>query len=112
MHGVGGSDRGLKRVFVPVLIHKRQVGVTGQRNNEAVARGRGGVDGDFHQPLKDMTMSTIGGVSGANSAWTMQRSQHQAKMFNKVDTDTSGGVDATELTAFLKEAGDKKAGWR
>lgn len=52
-------------------------------------------------------MGTIGGVSGSSNAWAMQRGQHQAKMFNKVDTDSSGGVDATELGAFLKEASDK-----
>ena len=45
-------------------------------------------------------MSTISGVSGSSNAWTAvntQRSQHQAKMFAKVDTDGSGGVGGDHL---------------
>lgn len=55
-------------------------------------------------------MSTISGVSGSSNAWTAvntQRSQHQAKMFAKVDTDGSGGVDQTELGTMLSNISEK-----
>lgn len=55
-------------------------------------------------------MSSISGVSGSSDAWAAwgaKRAQHQTKMFNKADTDASGGVDATELTTLLQEVSDK-----
>lgn len=55
-------------------------------------------------------MSTISGVSGSSNAWAAlntQRSQHQAKMFAKVDTDGSGGVDQTELGSMLSAISEK-----
>jgi Ca2+-binding EF-hand superfamily protein len=55
-------------------------------------------------------MSTISGVSGSSNAWAAvntQRSQHQAKMFAKVDTDGSGGVDQTELGTMLSNISEK-----
>ncbi len=55
-------------------------------------------------------MSTISGVSGSSNAWAAlntQRSQHQAKMFAKVDTDGSGGVDQTELDSMLSKISEK-----
>ncbi|PQA79140.1 EF-hand domain-containing protein [Rhodoferax sp. TS-BS-61-7] len=55
-------------------------------------------------------MSTISGVSGSGNAWAAlntQRSQHQAKMFAKVDADGSGGVDQTELGSMLSKISDK-----
>nr|WP_315478602.1 EF-hand domain-containing protein [uncultured Rhodoferax sp.] len=55
-------------------------------------------------------MSTISGVSGSSNAWAAlntQRSQHQAKMFAKVDTDGSGGVDQTELGSMLSKISAK-----
>ncbi|MFM2253574.1 MAG: hypothetical protein RJB68_1911 [Pseudomonadota bacterium] len=55
-------------------------------------------------------MSSISGVSGSSSAWaavSAQRAQHQAKMFAKVDTDSSGGVDQTELSSMLSDVASK-----
>ena len=55
-------------------------------------------------------MSTISGVSGASNAWaalSTQRNQHQARMFAKVDTDSSGGVDQTELSTMLTDISEK-----
>lgn len=57
-------------------------------------------------------MSTISGVSGSsgNDPWAAmkaQRSQMQAKMFAKVDTDSSGGVDATELQTVMTDISKK-----
>lgn len=55
-------------------------------------------------------MSTISGVSSSSDAWASmkaQRSQMQAKMFAKVDTDRSGGVDKTELKSMLDEVAKK-----
>ncbi|MDZ7919582.1 EF-hand domain-containing protein [Rhodoferax sp.] len=55
-------------------------------------------------------MSTISGVSGSSNVWAAlntQRSQHQAKMFAKVDTDSSGGVDQTELGTMLTDISEK-----
>lgn len=55
-------------------------------------------------------MSTISGVSGSGDAWaTMkaQRSQMQAKMFAKVDTDSSGGVDKSELGSMMADVAKK-----
>ena len=55
-------------------------------------------------------MSTISGVSGSSNAWaavSAQRAQHQAKMFAKVDTDSSGSVDQTELKTMLSDISKK-----
>ncbi|MDZ7891517.1 MAG: XopAW family type III secretion system calcium-binding effector [Rhodoferax sp.] len=55
-------------------------------------------------------MSSISGVSGSSSAWaavSAQRAQHQAKMFAKVDTDSSSGVDQTELSSLLSDVASK-----
>lgn len=55
-------------------------------------------------------MSTISGVSGSSNAWAAlntQRSQHQAKMFAKVDADSSGGVDQAELSTMLDDISKK-----
>ncbi|MEY4735757.1 MAG: hypothetical protein RL302_76 [Pseudomonadota bacterium] len=55
-------------------------------------------------------MSSISSMSSASSAWaaqSTQRSQHQAKMFAKVDTDSSGGVDQTELASLLTDISKK-----
>jgi Ca2+-binding EF-hand superfamily protein len=63
-----------------------------------------------HLPRKEMTMSTISGVSGSSNAWaavSAQRAQHQAKMFAKVDTDSSGSVDQTELSSMLSDIASK-----
>ena len=50
-------------------------------------------------------MSTISGLGGANRSWDTaqptRRAEHEARMFAKVDSDGSGGVDATELAAML-----------
>lgn len=61
---------------------------------------------------KGKTMSTISGVSSTSSAWSNMsaiRSQMQAKMFAKADTDSSGGVDKTELQSLLDDV-TKKTG--
>jgi Ca2+-binding EF-hand superfamily protein len=55
-------------------------------------------------------MSTISGVSGSSNAWAAlntQRSQHQAKMFAKVDADSSGSVDQAELGTLLSDISEK-----
>lgn len=55
-------------------------------------------------------MSAISSVSASGNAWanaTAQRSQMQAKMFNKVDADGSGGVDQTELQALFTDISQK-----
>jgi Ca2+-binding EF-hand superfamily protein len=55
-------------------------------------------------------MSTISGVSSSGDAWAAmkaQRSQHQAKMFAKVDTDGSGGVDKSELQTMMADMASK-----
>lgn len=55
-------------------------------------------------------MSTISGVSGSGDAWAAmkaQRSQMQEKMFAKVDTDSSGGVDQSELQGLLADVAQK-----
>lgn len=49
-------------------------------------------------------MSSISGVSSSASAWSVtstSRASRQQEMFNKVDSDGSGGVDATELQSML-----------
>jgi Ca2+-binding EF-hand superfamily protein len=58
-------------------------------------------------------MSTISGVNSSSStsdpwaALKAQRSQMQAKMFAKVDTDSSGSVDKAELKTMLSEVSQK-----
>lgn len=55
-------------------------------------------------------MSAISGISGSSNAWASvsnQRTQHQAKMFAKVDSDGSGGVDATELNSLVSKISEK-----
>ncbi len=53
-------------------------------------------------------MSSISGVSSQSNAWAnAQRSQMQAKMFSKVDTDSSGGVNPTELQTLFTDISQK-----
>ena len=55
-------------------------------------------------------MSAISGVSGTSNAWAnaaTQRSQMQAKMFSKVDADSSGGVDQAELQTLFTDISKK-----
>lgn len=55
-------------------------------------------------------MSTISGVSGSSNAWAAlntQRGQHQAKMFAKVDANSSGSVDQAELSTMLDDISKK-----
>jgi Ca2+-binding EF-hand superfamily protein len=55
-------------------------------------------------------MSSISSVGGSSQAWAAlgaQRSQQQAKMFAKVDTDGSGSVDASELGTLLAKVSEK-----
>jgi len=56
-------------------------------------------------------MSTISGVSSANSAWSgmssARASARSEKMFAKVDTDGSGSVDTTELQSMLDDISSK-----
>jgi len=55
-------------------------------------------------------MSSISGVNGSSNAWAQlntQRSNHQAKMFAKVDTDGSGSVDQSELDTMLSKISEK-----
>jgi Ca2+-binding EF-hand superfamily protein len=66
----------------------------------------------FNQPLseRNLTMSAISGVSGSSNAWaaaSSQRSQHQAKMFAKADSDNSGGVNTSELSTMLSDISQK-----
>ena len=51
-------------------------------------------------------MSSISGVSNSASAWSAtstSRASRQQEMFNKVDSDGNGGVDATELQSMLDD---------
>lgn len=52
-------------------------------------------------------MSAISGVSSASNSWFDMRSQMQAKMLAKADTDKSGGVDKTELQGVLDDIAEK-----
>jgi Ca2+-binding EF-hand superfamily protein len=59
---------------------------------------------------KGKIMSSISGVSSSGDAWAnmrAQRNQMQAKMFSKVDADSSGGVDKTELKNLLSDVASK-----
>lgn len=48
-------------------------------------------------------MSSISNVSGSSNAWASQRSAMQTRMFAKVDTDSSGSVNADELQTMLDD---------
>ena len=54
-------------------------------------------------------MSSITGVSSGSSAWSSMgaisssRAQMKEKLFSKVDSDSSGGVDAAELQSMLDD---------
>jgi EF-hand domain pair len=51
-------------------------------------------------------MSSISGISSSASAWSVtsnSRASRQQEMFKKVDSDGSGGVDATELQSMFDE---------
>lgn len=56
-------------------------------------------------------MSTISGLGGGNRSWQIaeggqsRKAEHEARMFAKVDSDGSGGVDATELASMLEHTG-------
>ncbi|TDM06405.1 MAG: hypothetical protein C4K60_17755 [Ideonella sp. MAG2] len=52
-------------------------------------------------------MSTISGIGGSTNAWATANSQRAQKMFAKVDTDGSKGVDQNELNDLLKKVADK-----
>lgn len=56
-------------------------------------------------------MSTISGIGSASSAWSemssARASSRSARMFGKVDADSSGTVDATELQSMLDDINDK-----
>ncbi len=51
-------------------------------------------------------MSSISNVSGSSNAWANQRSAMQTRMFAKVDTDSSGGVNASELQTMLDDVSE------
>lgn len=54
-------------------------------------------------------MSTISGLGGGNRPWghtqsgESRKAEHEARLFAKVDSDGSGGVDATELASMLEK---------
>lgn len=51
-------------------------------------------------------MTSISGLGGASQSWgsgQSRKAEHEARMFAKVDSDGSGGVDATELAAMLEK---------
>lgn len=56
-------------------------------------------------------MTTISGLGGADRSWQTAQSgqnrkaEHEARLFAKVDSDGSGGVDATELASMLEHTG-------
>ena len=53
-------------------------------------------------------MTSISGLGGASQSWgsgQSRKADHEARMFAKVDSDGSGGVDATELAAMLEHTG-------
>ena len=55
-------------------------------------------------------MSSVSGVNGLSNAWanaSTQRTQMQAKLFTRVDADSSGGVDQTELQSLFNNIGTK-----
>lgn len=52
-------------------------------------------------------MSSISSVSSNSNAWNTQRTNMQNRMFAKVDTDSSGGVNASELQTMLEDVSQK-----
>jgi Ca2+-binding EF-hand superfamily protein len=59
---------------------------------------------------KECIMSSISSASGLSNAWAnahTQRIQRQAKLFAKVDSNGSGGVDKTELQSLLDDINQK-----
>lgn len=56
-------------------------------------------------------MSTISGLGGMSRSWPSaesgqsRKAEHEARLFAKVDSDGSGGVDATELASMLEHTG-------
>lgn len=55
-------------------------------------------------------MSTISGASSTSNPWAALKTQHsqmQARMFAKVDSDSSGSVDKTELQSMLSDVSKK-----
>lgn len=58
-------------------------------------------------------MTTISGLGGASQSWSSgqsRKAEHEARMFAKVDSDSSGGVDATELASMLEHTGQSGDG--
>ena len=51
-------------------------------------------------------MSSISSVSSSSNAWASQRSAMQARMFAKVDTDSTGSVNADELQTMLDKVSE------
>ena len=55
-------------------------------------------------------MSSISGVSGSGNPWAAlntQKSNHQARMFAKVDSNGDGSVDQAELGSLLDKISQK-----
>lgn len=48
-------------------------------------------------------MSSISSISTSSNAWATQRSAMQTRMFAKIDTDSSGSVNADELQTMLDD---------
>jgi len=48
-------------------------------------------------------MSSISAVGGSSDAWATMRSQMQTRMFAKVDSNSDGSVDKTELNSMLSD---------
>ncbi len=48
-------------------------------------------------------MTSISAVGGSSDAWTTMRSQMQARMFAKVDSNSDGSVDKAELNSMLSD---------
>ena len=61
-------------------------------------------------------MSSITGVNSGSSAWSSMgaisssRAQMKEKLFSKVDSDSSGGVDAIELQSMLDDIAKEYSG--
>lgn len=51
-------------------------------------------------------MSSISSISSSSNAWASQRSAMQTRMFAKVDTDSSGSVNADELQTMLDKVSE------
>jgi Ca2+-binding EF-hand superfamily protein len=55
-------------------------------------------------------MSSISGLSNSSNGWaalSAARDANKAKLFAKVDTDSSGGVDATELQTLMDKVSER-----